>query len=330
MTKRILFILIITISFCQILNSQAVVSQGKPVGEIFTDFHYNPNDTTKTTGFGINRAHLGYNYTPEGNFSALIIINIGTPEDLSEGAVPKRYAYFREASVIYKKEKLTLSFGMVSTRYADFQQGFWGKRYLGPEYQAAYPYGSVADLGVVMDYRLSDLLKLDLSILNGKGYTNIQLDNSLKTALGLTISTSDKVYVRLYGDLMKPQGVMQTTLIMFAGIKNDLFSFGAEASYKTRLDLINGHDVWGLSATASIFLNKKSEIFARYDYAASVIPRNEELQWDYEKDNTYLIAGLQQKLSENLKIALTYRRLNPYNPGQKTYDAIYLNAHFKL
>ena len=213
----------------------------------------------------------------------MIIINIGTPEDLADGAVPKRYAYFREASVAYSKEKLTLHFGMVSTRYADFQQGFWGKRYLGAEYQAAYPYGSVADLGVVIDYTLSDLLKVDLSLLNGKGYSNIQYDNSLKTAFGLTISTPNKIFVRLYGDIMKPQGVVQTTLIMFAGHKNNLFSLGAEASYKTNLDLINGHDVWGLSATGSIFLNKKSEIFARYDYAASVVVPGEELQWDYNK-----------------------------------------------
>lgn len=328
--RRILLSLVLTVTFYQILNSQTVVNQGKPVTEVFTDFHYNINDTTKCTGFGVNRAYLGYNYTPEGNFSALIIINIGTPEDLADGAVPKRYGFFREASVIYKKEKLTVHFGMVSTRYADFQQGFWSKRYLGTEYQAAYPYGSVADLGVVIDYQLSDLLKVDLSLLNGKGYSNIQYDNSLKTAFGLTISTPNKVFVRLYGDIMKPQGVVQTTLIMFAGHKNNLFSLGAEASYKTNLDLINGHDVWGLSATGSIFLNQKSEIFARYDYAASVVVPGEELQWDYIKDNIYFIGGIQQKLSDNLRIALNFRRTNPYNPGQKTTDAIYLNAHFRF
>lgn len=330
MTKKLLLILILTSSFCRILNSQAVISQGKPVTEVFTDFHYIPSDTTKTTGFAIPRAHLGYKYTPEGNFSALIIVNIGTPEDLSDGDVPKRYGYFREASVTYRKEKLTLNFGMVSTRYADFQQGFWGKRYLGPEFQAAYPYGSVADLGMVIDYKLSDLLKMDFSLLNGKGYTNIQFDNSLKTALGITISTPEKVFIRLYGDIMKPQGVMQTTLIIFAGIKHKLFSLGAEGSYKTRLDLINGHNIWGISATGSIFLNNKSEIFVRYDYAASVTVPDEDLQWNYKKDNTYFIGGIQHKLSDNLKIALNFRRQNPYNPGQKTSDAIYLNAHFKF
>jgi len=317
-------------SFCRILNSQTIISQGKPVAEIFTDFHYSIDDTTKTTGFGINRAHIGYNYTPDGNFSALIIINIGTPEDLSEGSVPKRYGFFREASIAYKKDKLTVNFGMVSTRYADFQQAFWGKRYLAPEYQAAYGYGSVADIGIVADYRLSDLLKFDLSLLNGKGYTNVQVDNSLKTAFGLTITTSNNIYIRLYGDLMKTQDVLQNTLIGFAGIKNSIFSIGVEYSHKTNLDLLKRHDVWGLSSTGSIFLNKKTEIFVRYDYAASVKAPDEDLQWDYTKDAACFIGGIQRTFNNNFQIALNYRRTNPYDPAKKTSNAIYVNAHFKL
>jgi hypothetical protein len=328
--KKILFTLIIIFPSCLMLNSQTIISQGKPVAEIFTDFHYSIDDTSKMTGFGMSRAHLGYHYTPEGDFSALIMINIGTPEDLADGSVPKRYAFFREASIAYKKEKVTVNFGMVSTRYADFQQGFWGKRYLGPEYQAAYGYGSVADLGVVVDYRLSDLLKFDASLLNGKGYTNIQVDNSLKTAFGLNFSTSNNIFIRLYGDLMRTQGVLQNTLIGFAGIRNSIFSIGVEGSHKTNLDLTKGHDVWGLSSTASIFLNKKTEIFARYDYAASVKVPEEVLHWDYLKDATYFIGGIQRTLNDYLQIALNYRRTNPYNPGQKTTNAIYVNAHFKL
>jgi hypothetical protein len=330
MMKKIPGILIMIFSFCSIVNSQTVISQGKPIAEIFTDFHYRINDTSKTTGFGMSRAHIGYKYTPEGNVSAHIIINIGTPEDLAEGSVPKRYGFFREASIAYKKEKLIVNFGMVSTRYEDFQQGFWGKRYLGPEYQAAYGYGSVADIGVVVDYRLSDVLKFDLSLLNGKGYNNVQVDNSLKTAFGFNISSSNNIFIRLYSDLMRTKNVLQNTLIGFAGIKNNIFSIGVEGSHKTNLDLIKGHDVWGFSSTGSIFLNKKYEIFARYDYAASVKVHEEELQWDYLKDATCLIAGIQRTINNYLRIALNYRRTNPYNPGQKTTNAVFVNAHFKL
>jgi len=328
--KKILPVFLTFLFSHQAIYSQTTENTGNPVTEIFTDFHYNLNDSTKTTGFGMNRAYLGYKYTPGGNYSALLILNVGTPEDLAAGSVPKRYAFFREASVTYTQENLTLSFGMVSTRYENYQQGFWGKRYLGSEYQALYGYGSVADLGVVVDYKFNDIFKVDFSLLNGKGYTSIKADNSLKSAVGFTITTPDNLAVRLYTDIYHPGGAWQSTNIAFAGFKNKLFSLGVEGSYKTSLDLTKGHDVWGLSSTGSIFLNEKSEIFVRYDYASSVKVSGEALSWDCVKDATYFIGGFQRTLSNNLKLALNYRITDPHFPGKKTTDAIYLNARFSF
>lgn len=328
--KKTFSILLFTASCFQMLNSQSIINPGKPIAEIFTDFHYIFNDTTKRTGFDMNRVHLGYSFLPGESFSSTIMINIGNPEDLAAGSKPKRYAYFREASVTYTKEKLKVSFGITNTRIFDFQQGFWGKRYLGPEYQAIYGFGSVADLGVVLDYKFNDIFKVDLSLLNGEGYTNIQVDNSLKTAFGLTITAPDKLTFRLYADLMRSRDVLQTTLITFAGFKNDFFSFGAEASYKSNLDLTAGHNVWGLSATGSVNLNERSEIFCRFDYAASVVLPGEELQWDYTLDGNYLIAGVQRIFTSNLKAALNYRGINPYDPDKQYSSAIYLNVMFKF
>jgi hypothetical protein len=328
--KRIIPFLLVFIFIIPTLYAQQTQIPGKPVVDIYTDFHYTPGDSAKYTGFGLNRVYIGYNYSPAGNFSSEIILNIGTPEDLAPGSVPKRYAFLREAAVIYTKDKLTLNIGVVSTRTYDFQQGFWGKRYLNPEFQAAYPYGTVADLGIVMDFRFNKIIKIDLSLLNGKGYTNVQYDQSLKTAAGITITTPEKISVRLYSDFMKPHGVWQATMIGFAGYKNDHFSFGAEASYKTNLDYIQGHDVWGFSATGSIFLNKKSELFARYDYAASRVIAETAMQWDYAKDNTYFIGGIQHIFSDNMKAAINYRRANPYEEGHNTLNSIYLNADFKF
>ena len=328
--KRILPFLICFLILCQRLNSQVLISPGKPFAEIHTDFHYSINDTSKTSGFGLNRAYIGYNYTPEGYYSALIILNLGNPDDLAPGSVAKRYAYFREASVAYSREKLTIHFGMVSTRFCDFQQNFWGKRYLGPEYQSIYGYSPVADLGVVIDYKLNDLLKVDLSLLNGEGYTNIQVDKSLKTAFGLTITAPDNLAVRLYEDISKPKGTWQSTFLAFAGFKNNIFSFGAEVSYKTNLDFTYGHDVWGISGTGSISLNENSEVFSRYDYTASVTVPGEFTQWDSAKDASYIITGIQHIFSSNVKMALNWRRKNPYSPEFRSTDAIYLNASFKF
>jgi len=281
--KRLLpFLILCTLG--QLTKSQTVTSNGKPFVEIFTNFHCNLNDTSKTTGFGLDRVYVGYHYTPAGNFSAMVIINLGNPDDLAAGSLPRRYAYFREASIKYNKDNLTVNIGMVSTRFEDYQQGFWGKRYLGPEYQATYGYCPVADLGIVVDYQLSDLIKFDVSLLNGEGYTNVQVDNSLRTGLGIIIKTPRNAVFKVYGDIMRPKGsAWQSTLLAFAGIKNEKFSFGAEASYKSNLDSINGHNIWGITGTGSIFLNEKSEIFGSYGYAASVVVPGDDIQWDHAK-----------------------------------------------
>jgi hypothetical protein len=219
---------------------------------------------------------------------------------------------------------------MVNTRFEDFQQGFWGKRYLGPEYQAIYGYCSVADLGIVVDYQLNDLIKVDFSLLNGEGYTNVQVDNSLRTAVGIVMKTPNNAVFKIYGDIMKSYGVWQATMLAFAGYKNDRFSFGAETSYRSNLDLIYGHNVWGISGTGSVFLDEKSELFMRYDYAASVLLPGNDIQWDHAKDQTYLIGGIQHIFSDNLKMALNYHRTNPYETGRQTTSAIYLNASFRF
>ena len=128
--KQILTAILVSFFLCQVLHSQIVENSGTPIAEIFTDFHFNLNDTSKTTGFGLNRAYLGYNFLPVGNFSATLILNIGNPDDLPPDPNHRRYAYFREASLSWTKDKLNLTFGITSTRLWDFQQKFWGKRYV--------------------------------------------------------------------------------------------------------------------------------------------------------------------------------------------------------
>lgn len=328
--NKILFVLAIILIEYGTASAQTPTITGKPVAEIFTDFHYIVNDTLKYNGFDLNRAHLGYNFQPGGNFSSTIIVNVASPADLAPGSKSKRYAFFREASITYSKDKLTVAFGMVNTRTFDFQQRYWGKRYITAEFQALYGYGSVADLGVVADYKFNDIVKADLSFLNGDGYLNVQLDNSIKTTYGVTITLPSKFSFRFYGDIMKPKGVLQNTFIGFAGYANDLISIGAEASYKTNIDLTEGHDGWGLSTTASLFPNKKYEVFTRIDYAASLKVPGDQLQWAHNLDGVYLISGIQRNFTNNIKLALNYRGVFPYDPDKNTTSAIYLNALFRF
>jgi hypothetical protein len=314
----------------QVIHSQSLEIPGKPIVEIFTDLHVNLNDTSSTTGFGLSRAYFGYKFFQISNFSATVILNIGTPEDLPATSVHRRYAYFREASVTYEKESLRISFGITGTRYFNYQQKFWAKRYIANTFQALNGYGVVADLGVVVDYKFSDLISCDLTVMNGEGYSELQLDNGVKTSAGITITPSEQFSVRFYSDVTKQYGFWQSTFMSFAGFRNDLFTIGAEVNYKTNLVLKNGYNAWGISGTGAISTSKKCEIFARYDYSGSVTLPDDPNHWNYLMDGHLLIGGFQYTLSQNVRIALDYQEKIPYDSDLRSTSLIFLNASFRF
>ncbi len=329
--KKSLLVIIIILFEWQLIFSQTFNPAVHPLAEIFTDFHLNLNDSSKTTGFGLERAYLGLNFLAEDNhFSSTIIINAGKPEDLAPGSEPRRYAYIREASISYSTEKLKLNFGITGTRLFNFQQKFWGKRYIANTYQSLNGYGFVADLGISLDYQINDIVKVDMTIMNGEGYSDIQLDNSLRTAAGLTITPSSSLVFRLYGDITREENLWQPMFIGFAGFKNNTLSIGAEITYKSNLDLIRGHHAWGLSGTAAVNLTEKTEMFARYDYSTSVVPPEESRKWNYLYDGNFLVLGIQHTFNDYVKIAVDYQGTDPYDHGNQNSGAVYINASFKF
>jgi hypothetical protein len=328
--KKIFFTVIAVMLFHHSLESQTVSSESKAIAEIFTDFHVNLNDTAKTTGFGVSRAYFGYNYVADEHFSARLIVNLGNPDDVSIGTVRRRYAYFREASIIWSNEKLRMAFGLTDTRIFRFQQRFWGKRYLANTYQSLNGYGYVADLGFVFDYKFSDIISGDVTVMNGEGYLEMQLDNGVRSSIGLTITPDDNFAFRIYGDYEDKPDIKEFTGIVFAGFKNDRLNIGAEASFKTSLDGIEGHDAWGLSATGGVNFTKKDEVFMRYDYSTSVIPEGETVQWNYMRDGTFAIFGVQHTFTPNIKLALDFQGRNPYEEGTVNSNMLYINALFRF
>ncbi|MCE5346618.1 MAG: hypothetical protein LLG13_10075 [Bacteroidales bacterium] len=328
--KKLLPILIFSFIFCQVNHSQTLEVKGKPVAEIFTDFHCNLNDTTKTTGFGLNRAFFGYNFLTPGNFSGLVIINVGSPDELPAEAVHRRYAYFRVASMTYSKNRLNLTLGITSTGLTDFQQKFLGKRYVANTFQGINGYGYVADLGVSVDYKFDDIWKCDFTVMNGEGYSELQCDNGVKASAGMTITPNKQLAVRLYGDINKPKGIWQYTLIWFTGFRNELVTIGVEADYKSNIDMIEGHHSWGISGTGGVDLTKEVEVFMRYDYISSLTVTDKELPWNYLKDGSLAIVGAQYTFSQNVKIALNYQGTYPYDQSKQKSGSIYLNALFRF
>jgi hypothetical protein len=310
--------------------SQNTEQPGKPIAELFTDFHLIINDTSSHTGFGLSRAYIGYQFMPAGKFTGKVILNVGTPEDLAPGSTPKRYSFFREASITWAGEKLSITGGIASTRMFMYQQAFWGKRYVANTYQSLNGFGIVADLGMIVEYKFSDIVTADYSLMNGEGYTEIHLDNSLKNSLGVTFTPNKNLAIRIYGDIFRREGIWQPLIIAFVGFKNDLLTLGGEISYKSNADLIQGHHLWGISSTGGVNLSEKTQFFVRYDYAASFKMKGETNPWNNLKDGSLLISGVQFTLSPNVKIAFDYQGKYPYEVSSPKTGLIYVNGLFKF
>ena len=312
------------------LNAQDTGPVGTPVMQIITDFHLDLNDTAKTTGFGISRAYIGYNYQADEHFTCRIVLNIGNPEELPQPATPRRYAFFREASIAYTADRFKVSFGITTTRHFDYLQKFWGKRLVANEFEVRNRYGFIADLGVVVDYIVSEQVSLDLAVTNGEGYSNIQLDNGVRGAAGITWKPGNQLSFRFYNDVMDQGGLMQYTASLFGGIDNRYVNFGASFHYKTNMDLVEGQDVWGVSSTGAIKFRRNYEVFARYDYSGSVRQEGEPDPWNYARDGSFVIFGVQKAVTENFKLALDYQDNIPWSSDMNSTGFIFLNALFRL
>jgi hypothetical protein len=329
--KRLFLIAAFLLIFREISFSQSEVPASKPIAEIFTDFHVNlVKGSTNTTGFNLNRAFFGYDFAIDKNFFAVLILNVGSPDELSQGSKARRYAFFREASMNYANDKLNITMGMIKTRTFIFQQNWWGMRYLAKPFQDLNGYGTDSDLGVSVDYKFSDIIEADLSLLNGEGGGNLQLDNDLKSSGGLTITPSETVTIRLYSDVMKNKNVWQNTSIFFAGYKSKKFFLGAEFNYKTNLDTINGHNDWGVSASGGVNLSEKTLLFSRFDLARSVVPHGEPVNWNYRNDGLFLIMGVQYSISKAVRIAIDYQSKLPDDSSKSNAHLIYLNLVMKI
>lgn len=181
---------------------------------------------------------------------------------------------------------------------------------------------------MVAEYKFNEIIKADLSFMNGEGYNNFQADENIRSSIGVIITPSENLAFRIYGDIQRTMDIWQPLFIAFAGFKNSLLYFGGEVSYKSNTDLIRGHHTWGISGTGGINVTEKTEIFGRYDFISSVIMPDDLIKWNYLNDGNFVILGVQHTFSPNVKIALDYQGRDPYSKVGRVTDLIYLNLLF--
>ena len=298
--------------------------KGKAIVQVFGNFHSGFGAENDDRGFELERSYLGYEYKLGNGLSVKGVMDIGKSNDVSDY---QRIAYIKNAMVSWKKGNFTLNGGLISTTQFNFQEKFWGYRYIMKSFQDMYKFGNSADLGISASYKFADWLSADAIIVNGEGYKKIQKNDGLNYGFGVTLTPVDGFQVRLYGGLNESGQEDKDDVVnmaAFAGYKCDEFTVGAEYNYMQNASNKDGADQYGYPAFASVRVSKNTEMFARFD---EVYSKND---WNIAKDEQVAILGAQFKLGKYVKIAPNFRMSMPKADGADNNYSAYVSCYFGL
>ena len=306
----------------QAQDAKSEEPKGKAIVQMFGNFHSGFGAENDDRGFELERSYLGYEYKLNKELSVKGVMDIGKSNDVSDY---QRIAYIKNAMVSWKKENLTLNGGLISTTQFNFQEKFWGYRYIMKSFQDQYKFGSSADLGLSATYKFANWISADAIIVNGEGYKKIQKNDGLNYGLGVTLTPLKGLNVRLYGGLNEGSESGKEdikNLAAFIGYKCETFTVGAEYNYMQNASNKNDADQSGYSLFASTKLSKSAEVYARFD---DLYSKND---WNKSKDEQAAILGAQFKLGKYVKVAPNVRMSMPKADGADNKYSAYVNCYF--
>lgn len=322
----LLFFSIVTIAG----DSTFVKPKGSVYGKIFSNFHSQINSGDNETAFEIRRAYFGYKSQLSKYFDANIKLDIGSPEDLSEFSQIRRYAYFKNAYISYKRKKFKTYFGIIDILHFKMQEKYWAHRYIDKSFADRYRFGFKADLGWQVVYNWTEWLTTDFTLMNGEGYTKLQYDNTLKGGFGISFFPVKNFVTRFYIDVAS-KSITQSTLAGFIGYKlNKKLIAGVEYNYRFNEDYEENHNRYGYSIYASFYVLKKLQLFARYDKVNSNILEEEQNPWNLAKDGTAIIGGIEFTPIKYVKLALNYQDWFPWAENTSNRQYIFLSIEISF
>lgn len=308
-------------------NAQDIKTEepkGKAIVQVFGNFHTGFGADNDNRGFELERSYLGYEYNLGKGLSIKGVMDVGRSNQVDDY---HRIAYIKNAMISWKRGNLTLNGGLIPTTQFNYQEKFWGYRYIMKSFQDEYKFGSSADLGLSATYRFADWVSADAIIVNGEGYKKIQKNDGLNYGLGLTLTPVKGFQIRLYGGLNESSEEGKKDIVnmaAFVGYKHERFTIGAEYNQMWNASYSDNADQSGYSIFASAKLSKFTDIYARYD------DLNSKDDWNIEKDESAAIIGAQFKLGKYVKIAPNFRMSMPKADDAKNGYSAYINCYFGL
>lgn len=322
---------LLTGSFAKAQEDVNFKPNGKSSGIIFANFHQGISSAASNlSAFELVRAYLEYKHFLSQELSARITLDVGSPDDVSPYSRIRRYAYFKYAYGEYSHESLKVQFGLISTLQFKLQEELWERRYMKKAFADEFKLGPSADLGASVSYDFSPSFQADITMMNGEGYTRLQMDDAFKYAIGLTYSYKDQFINRFYMDYMK-NGIAQSTYTWVSSYthKNNL-NLVFEYNHQFNNNLSSGRELYGYSLYGKYNLKPTYQLFARYDILRSNALSEGENPWHLAEDGSMLIAGLQVAPVKGLKVALNYQDWVPYAANMPTKSFIFLDMEIRL
>lgn len=326
------------LSFFLLLLPQFLFSQesgfvpaGKPFATIYANFHRGfTGSATDEAAFELERGYIGYEYNFSPEFYAKINVDVGSPDDLSPLSKIRRYAYFKNAYLQYSQQKLQIEFGLISLKQFKLQEDIWERRYLMKTIADEHRLGSSADLGVNFHYQFSEIIDADLTMMNGEGYSSLQMDDIFKYSLGSTIKAPRNFTSRLVFDIMHKE-ISETTMLFFTSYNfRSKWNLAGEVVYRQNNAWKADNNILALSFYGKFNLNEKYQLFARYDRVESNIPEGETLPWRLANDGTALITGIQFRPLNKITMALNYHDWYPWAANMEGGGFIFLDLEVKM
>ena len=308
----------------QAQNTKVEEPKGKAIVQVFGNFNTGFGAENDVRGFELERSYLGYEYNLGNGLSVKSVLDMGKSSDVSDN---NRLAYVKNAMITWKKDNFTFNGGLISNTQFNFQEKFWGYRYIMKDFQDMYKFGHSADLGISVSYKFNDFISADAIIVNGEGYKKLQKKDGLNYGAGVTLTPVKGLSVRIYGSVNEGADDYQentTNFAAFVGYKGDGFSVGAEYNAMKNASFADGADQYGISVFSTLKLSGKTEIFARFDDLYS------EDDWNIAKDEQVAVLGAQFKLGKYVKLAPNFRMSMPKAAGADNTYAGYLSFYFGL
>ncbi|MBI9068248.1 MAG: porin [Salinivirgaceae bacterium] len=333
--NRILAFQIATIIICSAFGLSAQekkeswTDKGQVYGTIFANFHSELSNTEGEKGFEVKRAYLGYKIKIDEHFSGNIKLDIGSPDDVSEYSLKKRFAYFKNAYLQYEYQNLKVQFGIANCKQFNVQEKFWGYRYVYKSFQDQNKFGPSADIGLFAGYKVNDILSIDAAYTNGEGYSTTQADNDFKASFGLTTTPIKQVTIRLYYDSFTSSEFKQSTVSSFIGIKHSILSVGGEYSYQINNAFEKDHNIYGFSVFGTVNPIEKIKIFARYDQVYSNIIVN-DIPWNLANNGSSIISGVEYSPISKVNLSINYQDWLAYASDGTDKHFIYFNLQYSF